>query len=301
MKRALRLFAILLLTGAVYAADFTTEFEKVKARKDVAATEKFLAEQYETNKTNPEYFIAAANFWWNLGLEVNISTKPAAPGGIQITEQGTGKAVGSIGTLGEANPDIPRKAVKLLTEATQKFPQRADIWMGLAYLQHELKEEDDCLKTLDAFLDQVAEKKLRFTWKKNGPFPQPMERFIPESVQTYSGAFYRAASKDGDLRCRELCEHLIKAFPDHPYAYNNLAALSHAQNDEAASLRYLLLASSKDPKDALVLMNIGDAYSRAGDKAKAREYFEKALKYGDDETKADAKKSLARLKAAPKS
>jgi Flp pilus assembly protein TadD len=93
-----------------------------------------------------------------------------------------------------------------------------------------------------------------------------------------------------------LCEHIIKAFPDHPYAYNNLAALSRVQKDDAGSLRYLLLALSKDPKDALVLMNVGDAYARAGDEAKAREHYEKALKFGDKETKADAKKALAKLK-----
>ena len=61
MKRALPLLAVLLFTSALSAADFSAEFEKVKARNDVAATEKFLAEQYAANQTNPEYFVLAAS------------------------------------------------------------------------------------------------------------------------------------------------------------------------------------------------------------------------------------------------
>ena len=281
---------------AAHAGDFLKEYEPIKAKNDAAAVEKFLASSYEANKEDPEYFVAAANYWWKNAQQIDISTKPSLPGGISVADPKTGKEVGSIRTNADSHPELAKKATALLTEAAAKFPARADIAIGLAYMQHQSGSDDDCLQTLNALLDRAADPATKFLWKSSAPLPEPAATLIPEAMQDYASDFYRAQSKEGDARCRALCEHVIRVFPDHPFAYNNLAALSHTQNDEAACLKYLKLANEKDPKDALVLMNLADAQLRSGLKKEARETYQKVLKYGDNETKADARKALKGIK-----
>jgi len=277
-------------------ADFFAQFEEVKSKKDVQAAEQFLADSYEANKADPEYFVVAANYWWNLGNEVRISTAPTKPGGFAITDPKTGKEVGSIGSFADTHPEFREKAISLLSEATTAFPQRADIALGLAYIQRESGKDDDCVQTLNAFLDRIVEHSTRdLTWKKDGKFPEAPDKFLPESIHPHATAFYRAETKEGDARCRTLLDHLIRAFPDHPYAYNLMAALCRSQNDDAGCLRYLKTAYEKNPKDTIVLMNLGDAYARSGDKRNAKAMFERASKVGDAETKADANKALKKL------
>jgi tetratricopeptide (TPR) repeat protein len=296
MNRVPFLAVLTVLTFHGHAADFFAQFDEIKSKRDIKAAEKFLADSYEGNKADPEYFVVAANYWWNLGSEVNISTARAKPGGIAVTDPKTGNEVGSIGSLADIHPEFREKAIALLSEATKSFPRRADIALGLAYIQRESGKDDDCLQTLNAFLDRVVEHSTKdLTWKKGGKFPEAPDRFLPESIHPHATAFYRTESKEGDARCRALLEHLMRAFPDHPYAYNLMAALCRAENDDAGCLRYLKIAYEKSPKDTLVLMNLGDAYGRSGDKKNAKAMYERASKIGDAETKVDAKKALKKL------
>ena len=284
-----------IFSAGLHAADFAEELAAVKAKHVDAETQKFLADGYEANKTNPEYFVLAANYWWNVSKQISITTKPAAGSDFSVRDQKTGKEVGSISTSGAVNPQLAQKAVDLLAEAATKFPARADIQMGLAYLQHEMGKEENCSTTLNGLLDRCADTGLELTWK-GGAMPAPAREFIPRSMQKYAGDFYREETKEGDARCRKLCEHLIQVYPEHPFAYNNLAALSHAHKDETACLNYLKLANEKAPEDMLVLMNLGDAYLRAGNKIKAKACYESAAKDKDPELRAQASKALKSLR-----
>src|SRR5215203_2549407 len=111
--------AFTLLTLTVHGGDFAEEFAAVKEKSDDEATQKFLKDSYDTKKDDPEYFVLAANYFWNLSQEVSITTKPSAQGDFSVRDQKTGKEVGSISTAGRTNPAIAEKAVSLLAEAVE--------------------------------------------------------------------------------------------------------------------------------------------------------------------------------------
>lgn len=298
MKKTSLLASLLTLAICGHGlADFQQQFDSVKEQGDPKAIQTYLAESYDREKDNPEYFVAAANYWWGLANEISMTTAPAAAGGISIVDPKTGKEAGSMATVGSQNPGLPKKAAELLKEGSERFPYRIDIALGYASIQKSQGDFDGCLETLRKMISFCERHPQQLRWKNNRPLPQPANRCVPEAVQGYTSYFYETKSKENSQRCRTLCEIVIKAFPDHPYAYNILAAQSQADGDENACIKYLEIAHTKDPNDAIVLLNLGDAYSRAGNFQKARTSYQSVKNSnGSQELKAEAEAAIRSLK-----
>ena len=263
--------------------DFPMELKSKQAASSAREVQEFIAKSYEANKANPAYFVASANYYLNASLQPNLSTRPAGPGDYVLADPKTGKAVGSISTSGQVDPALQQKAVTLLAEAHSRFPYRLDIGMGLAYLQRELKEQSKCCSTLIEILKYSPKNTTKLEWNVGGPLPEPASDYIPRLVQGYTSSFFKLDSKEGDELCRKLCNRAIQAYPESPYAYNMLAALSDAHGDKKTTIKYLLIAHQKAPKDALVLFNLATTCRASGDDASALRYFEQVMSLNPDE------------------
>jgi len=297
MKFILQILSVLLLiTYHAAASDFQEELNIKAANSDPKVVMKFIKDSYARNNTNPAYYIASANFYWDLSQQPYISSKPTAEGDFAVTDTKSSKEVGSISTTGLANPELPIRAVELLKEAFQRFPNRVDIGIGLAYLYREENDQKGCLSTLETLLNNAATNPTQLRWKDGAELPEAPNTFIPEQLQDYTAGFYQLENKEGDKYCRELCGLIIKVYPDHPFAYNILAALSSDEKDNASCLRYLLIAHEKAPTDTLIIMNLADFYKRTGDKASAKKYYKLALVNSPPaDTKEQAEQALKEL------
>lgn len=276
------------------ASEYLEDFERLKKSDNAAEIQKFLDKAAETEKGNPDYYASAGNYWWQLSKSVSLSTKASEKDDFSLRDQKTGKEVGSISTVGRVSPGIPKKALAILSEGVRRFPQRADISFGLAHVQREMGLQSECVDTLVGLLS-VAKSDLR--WTNNNELPQPAKRFIPESVQSYSVALYKADTSATDALCEKLCDGTIAAFPDHPFAYNIKAALAAAHGKQDETLRYLEIASSKAPDDALILLNLGDAHLKAKQPSKAKQAYTKVLKIKelDDSLRGQARKAIENI------
>jgi tetratricopeptide (TPR) repeat protein len=281
------------------AADYVEQFEEIKKGGESAKIEQFLAEAAKSEAENPDYYATASNYWWGLSQSLNISTKPTDKGDFSVRDQKTGNEVGSISTLGKADPTLPKKALALLEEGARRFPARADIVLGLAHVQRETGLQADCVNTLLKLLGTAKANPDGLRWTKNGELPSKANEFIPKAVQGYTGRLFKAASPETDALCAKLCDAAIDAFPNHPFAYNMKAALAAAANKPAEALRFLETASEKAPDDTLILLNLGDAYRKAGQRAKAKKIYQQVLdlKEADDEHKKQARDALKKLRS----
>lgn len=292
-------FIALLLFPARAAehGDFPMELKSKQAGSNSKEVQEFIAKAYEANKSNPAYFVAAANYYWNTSLQPNLSTKPAGPGDYVLADPKTGKAVGSISTSGQVDSALQQKAIALLAEAHSRFPYRLDIGMGLAYLQRELKEQSKCCSTLLEILKYAPKNTAKLEWKDASPLPEPAAEYIPRLMQGYTSSFFKLDTKEGDELCRKLCTRLTQVYPESPYAYNMLAALSDAHGDKKATIKYLLIAHQKAPRDALVLFNLATTCRASGDNASALKYFEQVVSLNpDEEMKHSARLAIAELR-----
>ena len=286
------LICLFLATDA-FGLDYLNGFERLKESGNSAEIQAFLAKSAQTEKENPDYYATAGNYWWQLSQSVSITTKPSEGSDFSVRDQKSGKEVGSISTVGQTNPEIPKKALEILSEGARRFPHRADIVLGLAHIQQEMGLQSDCVQTLMNLLSISGEKLESLLWSKNASLPSEANLFIPEAIQGYSAGLYRAETAEGDKLCRKLCDATIKAFPEHPFAYNMKAALATAHGNQEKATEYLEMALSRAPKDPLILLNLGDAYRKAGEDTKAVETYSKveALNGIDESLKNQARES----------
>jgi len=290
------LTAAIIIPLSLRGEDFAVQLKAMSPSSPAQDIQAFIKDSYEANQNDPAYYVASANYWWNLSLAPNISTKPSEKGDFVVADPKTGKEVGSMSTEGRVNPQVPENAVQLLREALKRFPNRIDIGMGLAYMLRELDKQKDCLDVLLQVLQNAEENPTELQWKNGEPLPELPNKYIPELMQGYTGSFYRLETKEGDALCHSLCEAIIHAYPDHPYAYNILAALCSANKDDQGCAKYLLIAYQKAPKDSIVILNLANTYRRLGDKKEAERYYKLVLaSKPSEDIKAEAEASLREI------
>lgn len=290
------LSVVLISAQLANAADFAEELKAKQQTGGAQEIQEFIEKSYDAHKTDPAYFVASANVLWKLAAEPNISTKPAEPGDYALVDPKTGKPAGSLSTSGRVNPALQKKAAALLDEAYREFPHRLDIGMGLAHLLRQMNESSQCCGALIQVLTNARKQGDKLQWKDGGPLPEPAAEYIPSLMQSYAAGFFNLETKEGDTLCRRLCEKVVETYPDSPYAYNMLAALSDANGDRKAAIKYLLAALAKAPKDTIVIFNLADMYRADGDKANALKYYKQVLALKPDaEMKKSAQAAVAEL------
>lgn len=279
------------------AEDFVKNLDRLKKDGDSLIIQNFLDKSAEVEKNNPDYYALAGNYWWGFSQSTSISTKPSVKGDFSLRDQKSGVEVGSISTVGQLNPEIPKKAVSILTEGARLFPQRADIMLGLAYIQNESGMNHECVETLLKLLEFASKNPGDLRWAGNAKLPSEASKFIPEAIQGYSAGFYQRETDEFDALCIKLCDATIQSFPDHPFAYNIKAALAASKGQQGDALKYLETAHSKAPNDPLILLNLGDTYLKNSKTDAAKDAYAKVMGLDeiDDSLKQQARKVLSEL------
>src|SRR5437773_43599 len=132
MKMSLLL--LVAATGPAAEQDYAARFKELHDRKAEAEIEPLLEEWREKKPNDPDAWITSANYYFNQ-RQVMISTKKPEKGDFVVSDPKTGKTAGSISF--EQNKGSVNRAAELLQEATKKFPNRLDIWCGLAFIDQE--------------------------------------------------------------------------------------------------------------------------------------------------------------------
>src|SRR5205809_2868314 len=151
------LLAILLLvagTGPAAEQDYAARFKELHDRKAEAEIEPLLEEWREKKPNDPDAWITSANYYFNQ-RQVMISTKKPQKGDFSLTDKKTGKVTGSIAF--EQDKGNMKRAADLLQQATMKFPDRLDIWCGLAFIYQENGDFESEMSTLQRMVAYAHE------------------------------------------------------------------------------------------------------------------------------------------------
>ncbi|MEN8680956.1 MAG: hypothetical protein ABF391_13005 [Akkermansiaceae bacterium] len=273
----------LLISASAFGDKFTDKYNALKKAGNQKAIEKFLEDSSNKEADNPNYYATAGNYWWGAATErVQMGALPAGefqldPNDLSIIDPKTGKKVGSIGSLPKGQSEKGKKALGILKTGAKKFPNRADISMGLAHLQKESKLTEDYVTTLVGLLGHAKKSPRSLKWMNDEKLPKPAEEFLPESIQPYSVALFKQETPATDKLCSQLLDAITNTYPDHPYAYNLKAALADANGKSGEALKMLEIAYTKNPNDSLVLSNLAASYVRQDKKDRAIRAYKKLL------------------------
>src|SRR6058998_457845 len=275
-------------SGNGYAA----RYDQLKDQHAEAEIEPLLTEWREKAPDDPDAWITSANYYFNQ-RQPNISTKKPGPGDIRLTDK-KGKLAGSISF--EQDKSNMTRAADLLQEATTKFPDRFDIWCGLAFIYQETGDFDNELATLKKMVAYAREHPAQVKWEGE-PLKEPADKFVPEKLHEYGLYYEKKENAEDDKRWFQISTLTMQQYPNYAEAFND-AAMYHAGIHEWQKARELAeKAHQIDPKPALYLINLGNVSVEMKDFSNARRYFEEALKLEPNGKYAqEAKEALRNLK-----
>ncbi len=188
------------------------------------------------------------------------------------------------------------KGVRILKKGMELYPRRIDLRFDLARFYQILGEFESQYLILSETLQYLDKNRKNSKWTNNENLPDRPSRFIPDYMQGFETYYFEQQGMDGDEKGYRLAKLTLTYFPNHPAAYNSIAAYFSYINDWEHALKYLLLANQKDPKDSLILNNIGKALVKFDKKKEAGIYFQKVVDLNnDDESVQFARKQLEEL------
>src|SRR6266567_9547914 len=283
----------LVYVGPKSATAYSARYDQLIDQHAEAQIEPLLTEWREKAPDDPNAWITSANYYFNQ-RQTNISTKKPGPGDIRLTDK-KGKLAGSISF--EQDKSNMKRAAGLLQEATTKFPDRLDIWCGLAFIYQERGGFDNELSTLKKMVAYAREHPAQLKWLKGEPLSEPADKFVPEKLHSYGLFYEKKENPDDDKRWFQISTLAAQQYSSNATAWNDIAGYYADLGEWQKARESLEKARQIEPKSVGVLINLGNITVQANDVAAARKYFEEALKLEPNGQYAqEAKEALRKLK-----
>ncbi len=290
--------ALLFLSlNKVNGEDYAASFKKLREQKaEGAKIDSLLDEWRAKNSNDPDAWITSANYYFNESLGPTVSAKTPEKGDYSLKDTTTGKTAGSI----SFKPNVAktsRSATDLLQEATGKFPDRLDIWCGLAFIYQESGDFDNELATLKKMVAYTKGHPTGLKWLKGESIQEPENSYVPEKLHGYGVYYEKKENPEDDKRWFQISSLATQEYPNHPEAFNDSAGYYADLGDWKKARELFEKAHQLDPKSPGPLINLGNVCLEAKDPASARKYFEEAIKLEPNGALAnEAKQALAKLK-----
>ena len=271
--------------------DYAARYDQLKDQHAEAEIEPLLTEWREKAPDDPDAWITSANYYFNQ-RQTNISTKKPGPGDIRLTDK-KGKLAGSISF--EQDKSNMTRATDLLQEATTKFPDRFDIWCGLAFIYQGTGDFDNELATLKKMVAYAREHPAQLKWEGE-PLKDPADKFVPEKLHGYGQYYEKKENAEDDKRWFQISSLAIEQYPNHAEGFNDAAGYWADIGEWQKARELIEKAHQIDPKSVGALVNLGNISVQMKDFARARKYFEEALKLDPNgEYAQEAKEALRKL------
>jgi tetratricopeptide (TPR) repeat protein len=188
-----------------------------------------------------------------------------------------------------------KKGIDWINKGIEQYPNRLDMRFGKTYALGQIKDWDNFTKEIIAAIQYSKINNNSWTWTKNERKNGGKEFFL-SSLQDYQVQLYNTGDDKLLVNMGDIAKEVLKLYPDHVESLSNLSIVYMISKDYVKALDVLLKAERINSKDYIVLSNIAHCYKEKGDKTKSIEYYEKTIKYGDEQAKGYAKKMIEELK-----
>ena len=239
------------------------------------------------DREDPEYYVAAHNYWFLISRETGIEMVAGAPTGgeddvmvLYPEGQNDGEPVGYLRSGEYFKEKEMNKAEVVLKEGIAKFPDRLDMRFGLVRFYIEKAQFGDAVAAMQNVIDRNKENGGSWLWSLNEDLPgeESAKEFLDEVFQHYFSDFVNDGSEEDSMN---LVETLLRYDPENAIFISDKASLMFMQwrFDEAMALYEKALALQ--PDDMLITGNLAYGYYQTNQFDKAQKYAEILQQKGD--------------------
>jgi tetratricopeptide (TPR) repeat protein len=285
------LAAALLLAATLHASDYQADYAALKAKVGKDHLEQHLADWRKREPESPDAWILSAN--WALeqadGVAIRSTKGTALPQGNYKLEMRNDKIVviGADGKpAGNIVPDPSQagivKAAWYISEGLKKWPYRADMHCGLATVYARGEFWPEHVAALRGLVAAARRQPGKLRWCHNEPLDQSEPEFLADKLHSFAIQQFELENKAADLRFFEIAQITVRACPNSPKGYNDLAVYHGLSKNWKAAQPVLEKAAQVAPDDALVWMNLGDNSVRLHRDDMARTAYQHVLDLKSD-------------------
>ncbi|PKP24072.1 MAG: tetratricopeptide repeat protein [Bacteroidetes bacterium HGW-Bacteroidetes-22] len=296
MKKLLSIAFIVLFTNLIFGQDFYSDFAKFQESNDTLNQLKTLKAWEKTNPTDAELYTSYFNYYFAKSRTEMLTLTTEQPDGqVLILTDSTNKTAGYIGSqVDYAQLDL-KKGIDWMNKGIEQYPDRLDMRFGKIYVLGQIKDWDNFTKEIIVAVQYSKINNNNWTWTNNETQNGIKDIFI-NSLQDYQVQLFNTGDDKLLINMSDIANEILKLYPDHVMSLSNLSIVYMISKDYDKALDVLIKAEKISPEDYIVLSNIANCYKENGDKIKSLEYYEKTIKYGDEQAKEYAKKQIEELK-----
>jgi tetratricopeptide (TPR) repeat protein len=295
MKYFFYLVCYLTLSLHSYSQNYKEQYAILIKKQDTASLKKLLSKWEKEKPIDAEMFIGFFNYYALKSKSDIISLNNIKPNkeSLVATNEKTKEKI-YISSNKNYNNQILNKGFSYIDRAIKLYPKRLDMIFGKIFMLGDMENYSQFTNEIILAIELAHKTKYDFTWKNNEPL-KDAEAFFLGSLQSYIGTIYNTEKDDLLPLMRKISEAVLKYHTTHIESLSNVALtyMINLENDKA--LPYLLKAEDINEKDVIVLNNIAVIYKAKKDYTTAKLYFEKIIKYGNDEDKIDAKEKIKNM------
>ena len=299
MKQYITLLLVSFFGLQASAQTLEEKFDHFWNTNDTLGLRLTLEEWQAADSTNAEYYTSLFNYYFKKASQevVAISTdEPRTKGeDIFVLKDSTDAVKGYMHNRVNFSPIYMQKAMEAIDKGISQYPDRIDMRFGKTYAYGEIEDWNNYTNTIIETIKRSKQNNNQWTTTHNEPMTGGRD-YLLSVVQDYQGKLYDVENDSLLTNMRNIAQTVVDIYPEHAVSWANIALTYIIVNDLDNALPPSLKAESIDPTDIIILNNIAQIYLRKEENAKAIEYLNKIIKYGNDEDKRYARSIIEKIK-----
>ncbi|MBC8486325.1 MAG: tetratricopeptide repeat protein [Bacteroidetes bacterium] len=296
MNKTIGILIAIFITNIGFGQDYQLEFNKHLNANDTLRQKQTLESWEKANPNDPELYTSYFNYYFLKSKQEVITMTTEEPEGDSfVLTDSLNQTVGYLGSQIHYEQTELQKGIDKINKGIELYPNRLDMRFGKIYVYGQIKDWQKFTNEIITTVKYSSTNNNEWTWTNNERQNNGNEFFL-SSLQDYQVQLYDTGDDSLLANMREIANEILKYYPDHIESLSNLSVTYLLTGEYDKGIEPLLKAEKLNPEDYIVLSNIAQGYKLKGDKKNAIEYYEKSIKYGDEQAKAYAKQQIKELK-----
>ena len=294
--RKLTLMLLLSVFVGMKAQNFEAEFANYFESKDTLNMRITLQKWEKAKPLDSELYTSYLDYYFIVAHDEVFTFYTGKDEGESIQMvNGTPKVAGYLGSHLTIRKPILSRGISKIDEGIRLYPDRLDMRLGEIFVFGQAKEWAAFTGKIIEAIDQSAKNKNKWIWTHNLKKYDGEEVFF-SSLQDYQIQLHDTQEFELFAYMKEIADEVLKFYPNHIESLSNLSIVYMTNDEVDKAIEVLLRAETINKKDCIILSSLGYAYKHKGDKAKAMEYYQKTVRYGDSEASGKAREQIKELK-----